>query len=43
MPPDERRRFRRLVRLVRLAIADAFRGELTRSHAEIVERAEHTA
>lgn len=40
LPPDERRRFRRLVRL---AIADAFRGELTRSHAEIVERAERTA
>lgn len=37
LPPDERRRFRSLVRL---AVADAFRGNLTRSHAEIVARAE---
>jgi rhamnopyranosyl-N-acetylglucosaminyl-diphospho-decaprenol beta-1,3/1,4-galactofuranosyltransferase len=36
----EKRRFRGLVRL---AIADAFRGHLTRSHSEIVERSEGRA
>ena len=35
LPPPERSLFRRLVRL---AIADAFRGNLSRSHAEIVAR-----
>lgn len=37
LPPAEKRRFRKLVRL---AVGDAMRGNLARSHAEIVARSE---